>query len=260
MALTGSGTGSGGGGGAASGTPVDLAINFEVGGGAVTLPNLEAASLKSAAAAGVWDFPASATAPTYSNGNNFDPAPRKFKVGTTQQNEGIQNIRMTTASPDQKRIRYIFNTGAPQVSIGYALYHVGEGTFNYYNWGELTGADGKYNAFHHRDYAPSQVGCEDFSSNIGTLITLNATQWYWVTMLYDLTNHVIKLRIYNPSTWAQVGAESSLAVAGYTQLCRSFMLGRTDAHGVFGTAAFQQDCVGVCLSTGVGATFPLLPT
>lgn len=262
LSLTGAGA-SGAAGGGATGTAVDLALNLESGtnGSALTVADLNAATLKSAAAAGTWDFPASATAPTISTTSNFDPTPRKLKVGGTTQNEGTRNVLHTTASPDQKRFRYILTTDAAQVSIGFGLFFTNEGTFNFYNWGELTGNDGKYNALHHRDNSPSQVGVEDFSSSIGGLITMGSGQWYWMTMLYDLTNHVIKLRVYNPSSsWAQVGSESSLAVAGYSTNCKSFMLGRTDAHGVFGAATMRTDCVGVCLSTGVGATFPLLPT
>jgi len=84
-------------------------------------------------------------------------------------------------------------------------------------------------------------------------------QLYWITMLYDNPNNIVKLRCYDPSTWTQIGAESTTSPVLSFDV-GSFNIGRTDNHDSFGSNTFLCDYFAVCLSTGVGATFPLLPT
>lgn len=254
--------GSGGGGG--TGTAVDLVITFDQGtlGNSFTPTDLVNATSATSAASGVWTVPLNT--PVVDSGNDFTTlGTRRFKVnGVTIDEPSGSKILLANTNQDARLVRYTLDAGkdCAQASMGFGLYVTNEGTFNFYNWGEMTGTNGKYNALHMRDNGPMQVGCEDALSNIGTLITLGSGKYYWMTMLYDLTNTTIKLRVYDPATWTLVGSESSLSIAaqGYTNF-KSFMLGRTDSHGVFGTASFWTEYAGLCLSTGVGATFPLLP-
>ena len=251
----------GGGGGAVSGTPVDLVMNFEAGTppNGMTSTDYDNCTTKSAAAAGTWTVPFSNI--VSNSVSQFDLGTRRCKVGSTQVGNTILLGRADNDVP-QRIGRYTLDAGkdCAQASLGFFLNVINQGTFNFYNWGEMTGTNGKYNALHHRDNSPSQLGCEDDLSNIGTLITIASATSYWVTMLYDLTNTIIKLRVYD-SSWALVGAESSLSIAGhsYTNF-KSFMIGRTDNHGANGTGPNYLDYVVMCLSTGVGATYPLLPT
>lgn len=252
-----------GGGGGATGTPVDMAINFESGtnGNNITVADLNAGTLATSAGAGTWTIPNNI--PIISTTSNFDPTPRKLKVGGTTQNEGTRNMSWTMVTPDLKRILYTLTTAAPQASCGFAWFHNHEGTSNFYNFGELTGTNGSdLLAMHMDDQTASttKVSSEDNLSALGSLITIPNNQWYWVTMFYDNTNNIVKLRVYDPSaSWAQVGAESTTSPTMSTD-CNRLWLGRTDAHGVFGTVTMRCDCAGLALSTGVGATFPLLPT
>lgn len=251
-----------GGAGTVGGTPVDLVLTFESGtvNSALTLTDLNNATTKSAAAAGSWAM--GTVAPTVDNSLPFTPSGgRKFKVGASAVPEGgTKGIRMNTGA-DQVMATYTLTTAAPAVSIGFALYIQKEGTFNFYNWCELTGTGGSdLVACHNFDNSPnSQVASEDNVSGLGTYINIATSGMYWITMLYDNTNNLAKLRVYDPATWAQLGVESTTSPVMSTN-CNRFSIGRTDNHDVFGSVNHLYDYVAVCLSTGVGATFPLLPT
>jgi len=256
--LGGVGTGSGGGGG--GGTNVDMVTTFESGtnGNPLTVGDLNAATTKTAAAAGTWTIPV--LAPTIDNTGTFVAAPRQFRVsGAGVPDGGTRILRMNTAA-DQIQANYALTTQAPAASVGFAWYCNPEGTFNFYNWGDITGTSGgDYNAFHHFDDSPnSTISSEDGLSNLGTLITIPAPGWYWITMLYDNPNNVVRLRCYNPSTWAQIGVESTTSPTLSFDV-GSFNVGRTDNHDAFGSNSFYVDYWAMCLSTGVGATWPLLP-
>lgn len=258
--LTLGGVGKGAGGAAFVGTPVDMVTTFEAGtvGLALSVANLNSTTTKTAAAAGTWTIPV--VAPTVDATGPFNPSPRGFTVGGSAVPDGAtRSIRMNTAQ-DQIQANYALTTPCAAASVGFAWFCNPEATFNFYNWGDIAGTSGgDYCAFHHFDDSPNNtISSEDGASNLGALITITTAAWYWITMLYDNTNNIVKLRCYNTSTWAQIGSESTTSPALSFNV-GSFNIGRTDNHDSFGTSNFFVDTFAVALSTGVGATFPLLP-
>lgn len=250
----------GGGGGGGLGTSVDMLVRFEDGADEanVTPTILNNATIKTAAAAGTWTVPI--LAPKIETAQEI--AINGLHVGGVGSiDAGSTRSMKTNVATDQTFARYVLTTPAQTASFGMAWRTAMTGSFfNFYTIAAAHATGGDYSAFHMRDFSPMQCCIESASgTDDPNLVTLASNTWYWITWLYQGTgDQVVRLRVYNPSTWAQIGNESTQTVP--TDAFQTLEFGRQDNHDVFGTEDTFIDDLAMCLSTGVGATFPLLPT
>ena len=99
-------------------------------------------------------------------------------------------------------------------------------------------------------FVHSHAGGPQNTSTIGIAIT----KTYWITQLWDGSNGVCKVEVYDPVTWAKIGSTSQLALSNLP--CEFFQFG--DLQNT--NSSFSvTNCFGNIIMDWTSATFPLLP-
>lgn len=87
--------------------------------------------------------------------------------------------------------------------------------------------------------------------------TLAADTWYWITIQYNRTLAKAYLRVYNPTTWAQVGSEVEADLVASPPYAWCVDHGLVASEGNTDTGAFSY--YGPFIVDWTDGTFPLLP-
>jgi hypothetical protein len=251
-------TGAGNRGGAGLGTSVDLLVRFEDGADEASVTPTILANGSFDAIGGTWSVPV--VAPKIDTAQEI--AISGLHVGGAGSSDvGSTRSMKSNLAQDQVFARYTIPSPVAEASCGFAFRtHTTGATFNYYTVALLHGTGGSYTAMHFRDFSPNQATVE---TNTGTDETniepISGSTWYWVTLHYSSVTGFGRMRIYNPSTWSQIGSEMTLAMGTPTDF-ETLEFGRQDNHDVFGTEDTFIDDLALSLDSGTGATFPLLPS
>ena len=110
----------------------------------------------------------------------------------------------------------------------------------------LAGSVINYNA---SVFVHSQAGGPSGTDTIG----IDYAKTYWITQLWDGSNGVCKVEVYDPVTWAQIGNTSQLVLSNLP--CEYFQFGDLqNTNALFSVT----NCFGNLIMDWTSATFPLL--
>lgn len=103
--------------------------------------------------------------------------------------------------------------------------------------------------YHGSVFVHSQAGGPQNTTTIGLALTKS----YWITQLWDGSNGVCKIEVYDPLTWAKVGTTSQLVLSNLP--CQFFQFG--DMQNTNASFAVTN-CFGNLIMDWTSARFPLL--
>jgi hypothetical protein len=264
-------------------TVVDFYLDMEVGtNGQVLTTNLLNACTHVAPGAGYWTF--SRGHPQYCT-DCFDPlaAVTDFVVLPTAGTNGVWPLRSAVRvngvtydgalhsrvfgkglTSRNQTAQFNFSTPHLRLSLGYYYtmavgykgqnlgdYPLPTGLYYYANERDwefdiLAGWANNYNAL---VFVHSSAGGPQHTSTIGIAVT----KTYWVTQLWDGSNGVCKVEVYDPLTWAKVGNTSQLVLSNLP--CQFFQFG--DMQNTNSSFAVTN-CFGNLIMDWTTARFPLL--
>jgi hypothetical protein len=205
--------------------------------------------LPTAGTNGVWQLrsPVSVNGVTYDNATHT----RVFAKGLNNRDQGGQ---FTFTTPHLRiSVGYYFT-----LAVGYKNQTIAEilstTLYNYANendW-EFDIAGGRI------VNENATVNVHSQATNSPSLIPIATTKTYWITQLWDGSNGVCKVEVYDPFTWAKIGITSQLVLSNLP--CQHFQFGDLmNTNAGFGYGSYSvTNCFGNIIMDWTGARFPLL--
>ncbi len=202
--------------------------------------------LTTAGTNGVWQL----RSPVTVNGITYDDAThtRVFGKGLNNRDQGAQ---FNFATPHLRVSMGYYYTMAVGYNNNYIANILSTDMYNYANptaweFDVMGGSIVNYNAtinVHSQAGGPGQAGT----------IGIAKTKTYWITQLWDGSNGVCKVEVYDPVTWAKIGNTSQLVLSNLP--CENVQFG--DLENTNSSFAVTN-CFGNLIMNWTTATFPLL--
>lgn len=204
--------------------------------------------------------------------NNQQAAPTDFRISTAEEislpglsipggagaGDGGTRSFAFNALRDYEYARFTLGTRRDKVAAGFAFKldtnWVGA-SYGSYDVFSMHSLNGEYLIVNFEDDPGARFSIQvHTSAGLGPIIPVANNTWYWITVLWDRTNTLATLKIYNAATWGLLG--TSTLFLENTQ-CERFQFGRSDDHNVLRNAFFYYDDIAIDLT---GTKFPLLPS